>query len=490
MPRPLIVAAVLGSLVITEVAAQDRPAADTVWRFEATSDIKQLRVCNATELMAVTKNSLLALDATTGAKLWEQADLPDLEWGLVTSCDNKTGVSYRENRIVAFDLVSGQRRWDQAALPAFLEIRGYAVLYDLDLLLLFLRTAASDRSLAAVRLSSGERLWQRDDVFAQPVAFAGHGGVSDLAEFQAFVLQGDTGVIVYVSPDGPIHLDLRTGATRWTGQALAGPRVPHVGDYALMRLIDSTLIIPREKGLIALDASNGQVRWQSPTLLPRRATRLLSVPSGVLVRAGADFVTVLDPVTGTPRWAKPLTLRTDGAAYEVVGNRYYLVSHDKLFVTDLATGDTTNLGKLRFKDNEWAAQMISADEGLIVISRQNLFRVDAQGALRYQRYYPAPGASFLQQLGGMSPLSTFGTAAVAEKYGYFVTNMADTAGRKGNSLLRVALDDGSEAGRIWLHEKAPTYWPDTARDQVLMLRDDKTLVALRFPAGRVPGRAP
>jgi hypothetical protein len=44
----------------------------------------------------------------------------------------------------------------------------------------------------------------------------------------------------------------------------------------------------------------------------------------------------------------------------------------------------------------------------------------------------------------------------------------------------VTLDDGNNAGRIWLHEKAPTYWPDAARDQLLMLLDDRTLVALRF----------
>jgi len=44
----------------------------------------------------------------------------------------------------------------------------------------------------------------------------------------------------------------------------------------------------------------------------------------------------------------------------------------------------------------------------------------------------------------------------------------------------VALADGSDAGRVWLREKAPTYWPDGTRNQVFMLADDKTLIAIRF----------
>ena len=487
MRRPLTVVAVLGSLLVSERSlAQDLPtppAADTAWRFAAASDIKRPRECDAAELLVITKNSLLALDAANGTKLWEHTDLPSLEWGLFLPCETKTGLSYRADKIVAFDVVSGQRRWDATALPTFLEVRGSVVIDNNDLLLLFLRTPSSEHSLAALRLSSGERLWQRDDLFQVPPSFEAHGGVSDIAG-QAFVLWGDTSLIVYVSLDGPIAIDMRTGATRWKAQALAALPVPSLNDYAGMRLVDSTLVIPRDKGLVGVDARDGHVRWQNADLLPRRATRLTGVPAGLVVRAGGDYVNVLDPATGTSRWSRPLTLRADGGAYAIVENRYCFVARDRFMVADLATGDTTGSEKLRFKDNESASRVVPAGEGFVVVSRQNLFRVDARGALRYQRFYNAPGTSFLQQMGGM--YGNLGSAAVAGRYAYFVTNAPDSAGRKGNSLLRVALDDGSEAGRVWLHEKAPTYWPDATRDQVLMLADDHTLVAIRFPSARKP----
>ena len=488
MRCPLLAALVVGSCVLSRssVAAQQSTAADTVWRFRAGAGIKRLRECDAAELLVGTKDALVAVDATTGAKLWEQLDLPSLGWGLYMPCGAKTGFSYRQDRIVAFDLVSGQPRWDATALPPFQEIRGAAAMENLDLLLLFLRTQSSDRTLAALRLSTGERLWQRHDLFEQPPAFAAHDGVSDIAEFQTFLLSGDTSLIVYVSPDGPINIDLRSGATLWKGEALAGPRVPDVGDYAAMRLFDSTLIIPRDKGLVGVDARDGHVLWQNTALLPRRATRLATVSANVLVRAGADYVNLLDPATGTSRWPRPLTVRTDGFAYEIAGDRYYLVSHDRFLAADLATGDTTGFAKLRFKESESASQMLRRGDQFIIVSRQNLFCVDAQGALLYQGYYRAPGASFFQLLEGFSALSTFGTASISDRYAYFVTNQPDSAGHKGNSLLRVTLDDGSEAGRIWLHEKAPTYWPDSSRDQILMLADDQTLVAIRFPSAGKP----
>lgn len=463
-------------------AAQQRPGADTAWRYRAAADIRRVRDCPTAELLMTTKSALLAIDATTGGLAWQLDDLPNLEAGLYWGgCDAHTGISYRKDKIVAFDLGTGRRLWDAAALPPFQEIRGYVSLSRDDLLLLFLRTAASDRALAAVQLSTGALRWQRDDVFAQSPQFGGRGGVSDISEFQVVLTDSDTTLILYVSPDGPMRLDARSGATLWVGGALAGRRVPAVREHAAMRLVDSTLVIPYGKGLLALDARDGRLLWDSPDLLPRRATRLSPQSTGLLVRAGRAYVNVLDPVTGSPRWAHPLTVPTDGAAYEIVGDRYFVVAQDRLLVADLATGDTTGLATLSFDDGEHAELMFAADDHLLVASRQNLTRVDFAGAIAYHRFYHAPGASFFQVLGGVSPGATFGSAAFRSEYAYFVTNAPDAAGRSGNSLVRVTLADGSEAGRIWFREKAPKYRPDTARDQILIIADDRTLVAVRFP---------
>jgi len=463
-------------------AATQRLGADTAWRYRASSDIRRVHDCPKTELLMTTKSALVAIDATTGALLWQLDDLPNLEAGLYWGgCDAQTGISYRKDEIVAFDLGSGRRLWDASALPPQQEIRGYVSLSREDLLLLFLRTAASDRALAAIQLSTGTLRWQRDDVFTQSPQFGGRGGVSDITEFQVVLMDSDTTLILYVSPDGPMRLDARSGATLWVGSALAGRRVPAVRDHAAMRVVDSTLVIPYGKGLLALDARDGHLLWELPDLLPTRATRLSPQSTGLLVRAGRAYVNVLDPATGNARWSQPLTVSTDGAAYEIVGDRYFVVAQDRLLVADLATGDTTGLATLPFEDGEHAELMFAVDDHLLVASRQNLTRVDFAGAIAYHRFYPAPGASFFEVLGGVSPGATFGSAAFRSEYAFFVTNAPDASGRSGNSLVRVVLGDGTEAGRIWFHKKAPRYRPDTARDQVLFFADDRTLVAVQFP---------
>lgn len=88
------------------VRGQGLPPTDTAWRYTAGSDIQFIRECPAAELLVATKKALVALDAATGAHLWEVTDLPDFDPGLFWgACDAATGFSYRTDTIVAFDLV-------------------------------------------------------------------------------------------------------------------------------------------------------------------------------------------------------------------------------------------------------------------------------------------------------------------------------------------------------------------------------------------------
>lgn len=497
MSRTLVVALGIGiALAGTESSptnAQQLPPADTAWRYTAPSKIEYLRECADAEQVLTTKDALVAIDASTGASLWQLDKLPSvgagLSWG---PCGAATGLSYRKDRIVAFDLVSGRQLWDGTALPAFQEIRGYFRLDDDDVLLIFLRTASTDRSLAAVQLSTGAMLWQRDDLFAQSPKFAGTAGVSDIAEYQTLIADTDTTLIVYLSPDGPMRLDRRTGATLWRADALAGRRVPSVPEHARMVLADSVLVIPRDKGLVALDARDGRVLWETAVPFPTKVTRLLPKPYGLLVRAGRAYLTLLDPATGESRWPAPLAIETDGVAYTVVDDRYYVVAKDRLLVAALATGDTIGLATLPFGGGEHAELLFSTDAGLMIASRQNLFVTDFEGNVAYHRYYKAPGASFFEKVSGALSGSfgvfgaRFGAATFRSEYAYFLTEEPDSADRTGYNVVRVALEDGREAGRIWFRERSPAYRPDTARDQILFQENEKTLVALRFPVEPIP----
>jgi hypothetical protein len=81
-----------------------------------------------------------------------------------------------------------------------------------------------------------------------------------------------------------------------------------------MRVVDSVLVIPRDKGLVALDQRDGHRLWEQGALLPTHASRLVPLEQGLLVCAGRAYVTLLDLASGEPLWLRPLTVPTDGVA--------------------------------------------------------------------------------------------------------------------------------------------------------------------------------
>jgi outer membrane protein assembly factor BamB len=473
-------------------SAQQSPPADVAWRYKAPSDIRSFFAVGAPcpgAVFVTTERALIALDASTGRELWALANPPSPV--IRKDCRAASGFAYRKDKIVAFDLASGRRLWDAKALGEFREVRGFKALWSEDLLLLFLRTAASDRSVAGVRLSTGEVLWRRDDLFAHPLKFEVRDGESDIKDDQALVADTDTTVILYVSPDGPLRLDRRSGAALWKGGPLAGQPVPTDRDHAAMKLVDSMLVMPRDNGLLALDPRDGRVLWEFASFAARPRW-LKEVEAGLLVSGPRDTadLTLLDPTTGTPRWARQFPMPIDAA--NIANDRYYVVigghrRHDqgvtttprgRLLALDLTTGDTTGLADLVIHgaDNAWALR--ATDEGILILGWYNLIDVGIRGGLRYQRYYEYAGPTALQILANINNF----TGATVPTYAYFVTTAPDSTGRTGASFVRVTLRDGSEAGRIWFPPARELLF-DEDRAQLLALEDFRTIAAVRFPLG-------
>ncbi len=476
----------------TRLAAQEPPPSDTAWRYLSPDKIEWFCLCATDKVLVATKNLVAALDAGSGGQLWQLDGVPSLAEGLFPgSSDSVAGFSYKEQRIVGFDMASGRHLWAQDSLPASERILGYFRLGNRDLLLLFRQSAAPTPTVTAIRLSTGEVLWQRSDLFSQKPKFGGQGGFSDLTVYQTLLIDSDTTLILYVTQDGPMRLDARSGATLWRGEALKGRKVPSVYDhepYAPMLIADSILVIPSGKHLVGLDVRDGHLVWEQAAEYPKRPASLARRPAGLLVKAGSSYVTVLDPTTGAARWAAPLTVESNGAAYEVTQDHYYVVSGDRLLSALLTTGDTTGLATVAFEGGEHPVYLTVIGGRLVMASRQNIAVADSDGHLAYQKYVKAPGTSFLQKLAaGLSNNASvfrfrYGSTSLASLYSYFFSEAADSAGRKGYSIVRLRLEDGEPAGRVWVSEKGTTYRVDHVRSQVLLQMDDTTLVAMRFPS--------
>ena len=127
----------------------------------------------------------------------------------------------------------------------------------------------------------------------------------------------------------------------------------------------------------------------------------------------------------------------------------------------------------------------------MLMSRQNLLRVNRAGEIAYHVYLKAPGASAwmkaltiaaaaaAESAGGQSGPVTFSvrvdpSGVLSARYGatfeapenYFMYTEMPSDGRKGFSLVRVNKESGDETGRLWLDKRSPKYTIDDLTETV------------------------
>lgn len=542
---PLVASAMLA--VPPNASAQS----DTLWRYTAPAPIKFTQVDAAGNLVVATESLLVAvhadsgrtvwthavrgrtwvfrtvlsayflvgyghtvtaLDPATGETVWHRSDLPDLSHtSFVTFRDQVSALLQTKDGFAVLDLRTGMTQWDSTALPTSTVVREYFPLFEHNVMLLLARTPLNNSSLIAVTIDSGRVLWRHDSLFQTPPRFKRERGVESITEYQSPIILSDTTLLIYLSTDGPMRLDPRTGAVRWRASALAGVPVGSRTDgYPAPRLIDSLLLVATQQQLVALDTATGQIGWRTDKDFRDRPTWIVARHARILVGGFGrtkSFLTTLDPATGRRNWPADLNLKTAATAYFKDDTAY--VSDGGVFAAlPLATGKRSEIAMIGFEGNEQPSSIDTVEGGgFLLAARQNLLRVGSDGRVAYRRYYKAPGASFWAKLGstalilaanvasyaatppgGLAPiivrnpmLSTrYGRASQAVNYYYLFTEAPDSLGQKGFSLVLLDRRDGRELGRLWFDDRSPDYVLDHVSATVYVRDSDREVVARRF----------
>ena len=179
-----------------------------------------------------------------------------------------------------------------------------------------------------------------------------------------------------------------------------------------MCLCQGQLLVPFQLGLAALDPATGVLRWE--VSLPDAPAWAQPSSAGLLLigQQRASFAMLVDSLTGQPKWGptpigdEALTLWSPDTLAAIRGN--------KLIVMPLATGTVVEIAKIRFKDQERAQRLQARPGGgYVVVARQNIMAVNAENAVLYNRYYPAPSPSFGDKfLGGSKKGMAFTTRMI------------------------------------------------------------------------------
>jgi outer membrane protein assembly factor BamB len=482
-------------LVITEsgLTALDPDSGSRVWRHGTGGIPWVLRHISEDRLLVGSGRTLAVLDLASGDTVWRRTDLPDLDKTWVdTDRQDSSAILQTRNGFAVLDLTSGRTAWDSTALPEGAVVREFFRLRSLDLLMLILQTPASPVTMVGVDIESGVVRWSDTAMFRAGVKFKRVRGV-EYAVVHPPVILDDSTLVLYFSTEGPIRLDPRTGEVLWRSKALADAEVPTTRDgYPPSRLLDSLLVVPSDKRLVALDVATGQERWRTSGEFPEKPGWLLTGARALVTGnfgTGKPYITVIDS-DGVRR--RPTEWRLKAGAHGLLLNdTVYVANDDQLFALPLDTGVERKLAPIEFKGDEKPLDIDSlSDGGLLLMGRQNIVRINLDGTVVYRRYYPAPEASFWEEFsamaGGMNAPS-HAWSAKAQQYFYIFTTRADTAGKKGFSLVALDRRDGQELGRMWFDERNPTWLLDPVNGTVYEVEDKKEVMARRFVGLREQG---
>ncbi|HEX4111375.1 MAG TPA: PQQ-binding-like beta-propeller repeat protein [Stellaceae bacterium] len=193
---------------------------------------------------------VFALDPATGKQIWKhQGEAPF--HGAPTVIDGRVLAVNVDNQLIALDAANGQQLWTHTGLPEGADILGTpapAVAGDTVVV------AYSSGELFALRLENGHSEWTDNLATAQPM-----GALSSLADIHGRPVI-DRGRVFAVSHSGRmVSIDLRTGDRVWE-QDIGGTQGPWVaGDYVY--------VLSNDVSLLCLTWKDGKVRWA--TDLPR-----------------------------------------------------------------------------------------------------------------------------------------------------------------------------------------------------------------------------
>lgn len=420
----------------------------------------------------------------------------------------------RKSWFDVIDLQTGATVWSSTSLP-LTEARGFLTFPDSTTILVHgvrVEPGRNHRLWLRVVAATGRVLWNSDSLLLEsPAQFdasamlASRGTVNGN---QAIVDFPDSTALIYASADGLVRFDLASGRVLWRAAAGDNTPGPTGQGFAPMLLHGSSAFLPGGHKVHAIDLASGRPSWSSG-FLPGRVVQMDQTAMGLLVRGqpiveggqmeGRAFLALLDPQSGKQVWRKQYGLRSEVSSYLIRGDSGYIASDAGLVRFALADGGETALttGKLPGRP---AVSLESGDSGLLVIAKQSLTLVAADGTQRYQTEYPAPtlglGGRLLRLAlagaaiaggayysGGYLAGSAvakyqFSASRYASAHTYFV--LKDHEGG-GPALARVDKATGKTAGVISLGgDKTPEYVIEEALGLAVLLTDDKVLTAYRW----------
>jgi outer membrane protein assembly factor BamB len=533
--------ALAGTAIVLTLALGATPPADAeqLWTLTTPKSIVFQRLTPLGSLLVSTDDALIGVDAATGKTLWTRSDIQKLKecnydeiantsYGLVEFGE---GVGGTQRRVEVIDLTTGEKKWDSTDLPMNSSQGQLQVPQKGMLVMCGLPKRGKKPVLVAVGADDGAMKWQQEEVFTKPLNLIEVKGSGKLfkrysvAGNQEPVFDTENTMIVYLTVEGPVKLDLATGNKLWTAPIKAKTLPALNAGYAAMLLDHGIVYIPYDKSLQAVDANTGALLWTKDHDFKSKVTQMQMTPMGLVVRGapglndkgkldGKPFLDLLDPKTGLSVWKKPFKDLEDATTFDLRGDKLYIAADGELFAVNLADGAASSVTKYKFKGNEVPSSLEVVDGDYVLCSSQNLMRLDPSGTVKYHTYHSAPGQSGWIKV--LSTAAVMATNAASASYAHsnamanpgttyhytlygnpelsrrfkasqnanacvaMLTGGLEADGQKGVGLVKVDKASGNDAAKVVLGDKTPEYEMDPIDGRVFFMKSDTEIICYKF----------
>jgi outer membrane protein assembly factor BamB len=527
-------------MTLAMALAMSGPArSEPLWTLTTTREIVFQRLTPIGSLLVSTEDGLMGVDAASGKTLWTRSDVQKLKecnydeiantsYGLIELGE---GVGGTQRRIEVIDLTTGAKKWDSGELPMNSSQGQLQVAHQGMMVMCGLPKKGKKPVVVAVSADDGTLKWQQDEIFTKPLNLIEVKGSGKL--FKRYSIEGnqnpvfdtENSMIVYLTIEGPVKLDLTTGAKLWTAP-IKSKSLPALKDgYAQMLLGDGALFVPYGKSLQAVDVNTGALLWAKDRDFKSRISQMQVTPQGLVVRGsptfddkgkldGKPFLDLLDPKTGLSLWKKPFKDLEDATTFDLRGDKLYIAADGELFAVNLADGASTAVTKFKFKGKEVPGSLEVVDGDYVLCSSQNVMRLGPDGTIKYHTFHSAPGASGFMKIVSTAAIMTINAASAAQahsnawnnpgttyKYTLYgnpelsrrfkasqnanayvsmLTGGVEADGRKGVGLIKVEKASGTDAAKVVLGDKTPEYEMDPIDGRVFFKKSDTEIICYGF----------
>lgn len=369
----------------------------------------------------------------------------------------------------------------------------------------FFEKKKNSGGLSAVSMSSGKKLWEQE---------------VKLKEIPVMSAMG-YGVVVIDSKQFTLY-DLNGGNVKWKAKKIDG-YVVDLGDKGIAAT-------SKGKQLILLNKDDGSVIWDKKI----SGIQIDQIAANGIMYTDSKGRLGFIQYDGKLIWDKKGMLEVPSLRYKPEFTKELMLIDGDLYEIDLLNGDYTVLYKgleNEFKGDDAAPNNVELVEGGYLFSdAQNMVMLETDGAVRFQKYWEAPGLSMAAKIAlrvGQAAAMAAAASAAAESsrhkgpYGgdtYYSkmyaqqaedwANIAAMAGSatkqkfsatvsKGNlrmiltrvgqggqgkssGIVKVDKRTGDELGSLLLGDKKPVYDYDPVSGQVFFKADKKQIISYSF----------